>query len=253
MITNAAVFSALGQGGGVLYTPIQIFFGVDFHTAAATTLFLIMVSSFSSTLIFRGAKRVDWGMALTLESATVAGAFLGGAFSGYFSAKVLTWVFSGVLTFAAAFMVYSVRRQHECDGTKSRFSQWVRRTGEGVYCVNLAIALPLSFVAGGLSGLVGVAGGVLKVPMLVLLFGVPMDMAVGSSAFMVGLTALGGFTGHLAAGNFDWKPALALAPGVFVGGQLGARWALGLGHARLRRIFGLFLVMLAAFMVFSTT
>ena len=252
MMANAAVFSALGQGGGVLYTPIQIFFGIDFHMAAATTLFLIMVSSLSSTLIFRGARRVDWGMAVVLETATMTGAFLGGAVSGYFSASVLTYVFSGVLAFAAGFMVHSVIRGRNCEAATSSFSQWVRETHQGRYCINLFIALPLSLLAGAVSGLVGVAGGVLKVPMLVLLFGVPMEMAVGSSAFMVGLTALGGFAGHIVAGNFDWRLAVALAPGVFIGGQLGARWAVGVAGARMHRIFGYFLILLAVFLVIST-
>jgi uncharacterized protein len=71
--------------------------------------------------------------------------------------------------------------------------------------------------------LIGVSGGILKVPTLVLMFGVPMNIAVvGSSAFMVGLTASGGFLGHLLAGHFDWKMALVLIPGIFVGAQIGS-------------------------------
>ncbi len=245
MLANAVVFSALGQGGGVLYTPIQLFFGIDFHTAAATTLFLVMVTSLSSTLVFRKAGVVDWPMALALESTTTLGGFLGGLYSGHFTGRFLTFLFSGVIAFAAVFMV---RTFSGVTCNTRRFYCWQRRLGEERYAVNLALALPISFVAGAVSGLIGVAGGILKVPMMVLLFGVPMNIAVGSSAFMVGLTASGGFLGHLKAGHVDWRVALALAPGIFVAGQIGARKAVKVDKRRMRIWFGYFLMALAAFL-----
>ena len=100
--------------------------------------------------------------------------------------------------------------------------------------------------------LIGVSGGILKVPMMVLLFGVPMSIAVGSSAFMVGLTAIGGLLGHVAAGQFDWKVALALAPGVFLGAQIGARWGVKVNKQLMKRYFGYFLLALAALLVIRT-
>jgi len=109
-------------------------------------------------------------------------------------------------------MVKHFEIQNRCGERPGGFFRWRRSMGPEPYCVNLALALPIAFVAGVVSGLIGVSGGILKVPMLVLLFGVPMNIAVGSSAFMVGLTAMGGFLGHLAAGHFNWKMALMLAP-----------------------------------------
>ncbi|MEJ2009439.1 MAG: TSUP family transporter [Acidobacteriota bacterium] len=70
MFVIASVFSALGQGGGVLYTPVQLFFGIEFHTAATTSLFLIMVMSLSATMVFRKAEMVDRPLAIELESST---------------------------------------------------------------------------------------------------------------------------------------------------------------------------------------
>jgi len=67
-VANVVVFSALGQGGGVMYTPIQLFFGIEFHVAAATTLFLVMATSPSSALVFKNAGTVDLPMAIALES-----------------------------------------------------------------------------------------------------------------------------------------------------------------------------------------
>jgi uncharacterized protein len=252
MFLNAVVFSALGQGGGVLYTPIQLFFGIEFHTAATTSLFLIMATSLSSTLVFRKAGMVDWPMAFVLESSTTLGAFTGGLFSRRFSGNSLTYLFAAVIAFAAFFMVRRFTAERECGTLASNFYHWERRRGSETYCINLALALPISFVAGAVSGLIGVAGGILKVPMMVLLFGVPMSIAVGSSAFMVGLTASGGFLGHLAAGQFDWRVALILVPGIFLGGQIGARRAVKVDKEQMKHYFGYFLAVLAVFLVLHT-
>ncbi|HUZ45176.1 MAG TPA: sulfite exporter TauE/SafE family protein [Terriglobia bacterium] len=252
MFLVASVFSALGQGGGVLYTPVQLFFGFEFHTAATTSLLLIMVMSVSATMVFHKAAMVDWPLAIVLESSTTTGAFLGGLYSGYFSGKFLIYLFSGVIAVAAFFMVKHFDIKNRCGDQPGGFYRWGRGVGLETYCVNLALALPVSFIAGAISGLIGVSGGILKVPMLVLLFGVPMNIAVGSSAFMVGLTATGGFAGHLAAGHFDWRIALALIPGIFLGAQIGSRTSVKLDKAKMKTFFGYFLAVLAVFLVIRT-
>jgi uncharacterized protein len=223
MFAVAAVFSSLGVGGGVVYTPVQLFFGIELHTAATTSLFLIMVTSLSATPVFHKAAVVDWPLAIVLETSSTLGAFLGGLFSGHFSGRSLVYVFSGVIAVAAFFMVKHFEIPNRSGEKPGGFFRWHRGIGPEYYCVNLALALPIAFFAGAVSGLIGVSGGILKVPTLVLMFRVPMNIAVvGSSAFMVGLTASGGFLGHLLAGHFDWKMALVLIPGIFVGAQIGS-------------------------------
>ena len=188
-------------------------------------------------------------MAIVLETSTSIGAFLGGLFSGHFSGKFLIYLFSGVIAIAAFFMVKRIKIKNRCGDNPGGFFRWHRGIGLENYCVNLALALPIAFVAGVVSGLIGVSGGILKVPMLVLLFGVPMNIAVGSSAFMVGLTASGGFLGHLLAGHFDWKMALMLMPGIFIGAQIGARTSVRVDKRRMKHFFGYVLAALALFLV----
>jgi len=248
MFVVALVFSVLGQGGGSLYTPIQVWSGIDFHIAATTSLFLIMVTSLSATIVFRKAKRVDWPLAIVLESITVLGGVTGGLCSARFSGPTLMVLFAGVVAFAAIFMVRDFHLDHGCP-EHSGFFGWRRQLAGHVYCVNLLLALPISFAAGAVSGLVGVGGGILKVPMMVLLFGIPMEIAVGSSALMVGLTAAGGFAGHVASGHWDWKISLILAVAVFVGGQIGARISVGVNKRKMKVLFGYFLFAIAALMV----
>lgn len=239
------IFSMLGQGGGTLYTPVQVWFGVNFHTAATTSLFLIMVTSLSATLVFRKAHRVDWPLALVLESVTTLGGFAGGIYSGRFSGSFLSLVFAGVVAFASLFMILDFKVNPEKQTARSGFFFWKRQLGDSVYSVNLPLALSVSFIAGLASGLVGVGGGILKVPLMVLLLGIPMPIAVGSSAFMVGFTAAGGFLGHLLAGHWDWRMSLILAVAVFIGGQIGARKSLGIDKQKLKKGFGWFLLIVA--------
>jgi len=250
MFGVAAVFSMLGQGGGVLYTPVQVFFGINFHTAATTSLFLIMVTSLSATLVFHKGGKVDWPLAVVLETATTIGGLAGGLSSGRFSGVFLSVLFAGVVGVAGVFMIRNFGTLDLCPPEESSsLWHWRRHFREHHYCVNLLVALPASFIAGGISGLVGVGGGIIKVPLMVLLLGIPMDIAVGSSALMIGLTASAGFAGHLISGHWDWKLSLLLAAAVFAGGQIGSRKALGVDRKKMKRIFGLCLLIIAAAMI----
>ena len=243
----------LGQGGGTLYTPVQVLLGIDFHVAATTSLFLIMVTSLSATLVFRKAHKVDWPLAFVLESVTASGGFVGGVGSAWLSDQVLSWLFAAVVAFAAVFMIHSYQPSQSKAPQQRKWYHWRRWYNGQSYTVNLLLALPISFLAGMVSGMVGVGGGILKVPLMVLLLGIPMDIAIGTSALMVGLTAGGGFAGHLAAGHWDWRLSLVLAMAVFLGGQIGARQSLTLNRTRMKKIFGWFLLFIAAVMVIKNT
>lgn len=249
MFVVATAFSMLGQGGGILYTPIQVLAGIDFHVAATTSLFLIMVTSLSASLVFRQAKKIDWLLVLVLETSTAAGSFAGGFGSGYASEEILSVVFAGVVLVAAYFMIRSMPVGAGPLSEQGGRFRWHRQLGDQTYDVNLALALPVSFLAGLASGMVGVGGGILKVPMMVLLFGVPMDIAIGSSALMVGVTAAGGFVGHVTVGHWDWRMSLVLAVAVFAGGQIGSRISIGLDKRKLQRGFGWLLLAVALIMI----
>lgn len=246
----ALVFSMLGQGGGALYTPLQVWLGIDFHEAATTSLFLIVVTSLAASLVFHKAKRIDWPLAIALEAVTTAGGFAGGLGSSRFSGQTLSLMFAVVIGAAAVLMIRPMKPRGPREHGR-RFYVWSRTLGEQSYTVNMALALPFSFFAGALSGLVGVGGGLIKVPLMVLVLGVPMDIAVGSSALMVGVTASGGFAGHLVHGHWSWKLSLVLAAAAFVGGQIGSRLTVKLDKQKLKVGFGWFLLVIAATMAFK--
>jgi uncharacterized membrane protein YfcA len=99
--------------------------------------------------------------------------------------------------------------------------------------------------------MVGIGGGILKVAAMVLLLGVPVDIAVASSSIMVGITAAGGLTGHLISGMWQWKTAIPLAVIVFIGAQIGSRISVGLNKKTLEKLLGWLLLGVAAVTVIT--
>ena len=192
---SALAFSMQGLGGGVLYTPIQVLFGLDFHEAASRSQLFIIVTSLSSTLIFRKAGKIDWPVALALETPAAAGGYLGGFYAHRFPAEGLLLVLALMVMLAALSMLRELPPSQDSPPNESHWWVWRRRQGGRVYDVNLAQGLPVFLLIGVFSGLVGVAGGFVKIPVMALLFRIPMDVVLGCSAFMVSLTAAGGLVG----------------------------------------------------------
>ena len=243
---SALVFSMHGQGGGVFYTPVQVFFGVDFHLAAARSQLFIVLTALSSTIIFGRAGRIDWPMAIVLEMAAGTGGFLGGLCAYRFSPDLLMVFLGSVVLLAAVSMLKNYGGNGREVASNSAPWRWHRELGGQRYVVNLLAGLPLWFVIGVMSGLTGTAGGFLKIPLMVLLFGMSIEIAFGCASFMVMLTAASGFAGHIAASSLDWPSTLIPAVLVAVGAQIGPRITLRSDPRVLQRRFAYVLCVLAA-------
>lgn len=156
VLVAAVLLSMFGQGGGVLYTPLQVWFGIAFHEAATTSLFLIMVTSISATLVYRKEQRIDWPLVIVLESTTTLGGLGSGLLSASISETALSILFSATLILTGCLMTRTSWRENERRLDSRGTFVWRRRLGDESYGVNLAIALPLCFVVGSLSGLLGI-------------------------------------------------------------------------------------------------
>jgi len=236
--------SMLGIGGGVLYTPLQLFLGIDIHHAATNSLFFIMLASISAGFIYRKAGKVDFKLVALLESPTLIGAFIGGYISGFISSNVLMIILIITLLFSGIMMLRKTSIISEIDNDYDAWFVWKREFKEYQYGINLFVALPCSFVAGVVSSLVGVGGGVLKVPIMIILLNVPVEIAISVSMIMVGITALGGFAGHLIHGHWDWRFGLILGPIVFIAAKLGAKTMLHVNKAHLKKGFAVFMFLI---------
>lgn len=246
LLIAAFVAALFGQGGGVLYTPLQVWNGIDFHTAAPTSLFLILITSISSTLVFRKAHQVAWDTALVMEIPTTIGAFFGGRLAQFVPTTILGGILTGLLVIAGWFMLRPPRESPK-SRKQHKPSRWVwqRSAGGVTYQFDLRLMTPIMMAVGVLTSMVGIGGGALKVPLMVLLFSIPLHVAIGSSAFMVGLTAAAGLLGHVSVGSFNWTAALLLALPVFIGGQVGSRLSIHLKAKRLERWLGVFILLVA--------
>jgi len=114
---------------------------------------------------------------------------------------------------------------------------WHRRFGEDQYTVNLWLTLPITAAAGLVAGMTGISCGSFKVPLMVLLCGVPMRVAVGTSAAMVAATALMGLLGHAVAGDFRTAWALPLGVAALLGGVIGAHVTFRARPATIKAVF----------------
>ena len=240
---TAAAFSALGLGGGAVYVPLLIAHKVPFHLAVASSQAVIVAVSISALLLYHRAGYVDWKLVLLIEPATDLGALLGGYFSHHVPDDVGKIIFATVVSAGAVLMLRPMPERSA--PSREGFAYWVRSVGDEVYTVNWVVTLPLMVLAGLLSGFLGIGGGMLKVPLLILACRVPVKLAVGSSTVMIGITSLTGLIGHAAAGYFDATLFLPLAAAGLVGAQIGARFSVRTDRRHLKLGFGVMLLLVA--------
>jgi uncharacterized membrane protein YfcA len=229
-LAAGTVGSLVGLGGGIIIVPSLLMLGhvyADFRgitpaVAVGTSMLLIILTALSSTLSYSRQKRVDFRSGLTFFLASGPGAAVGAYLTRFFESESFLAAFG----FLMIFVSWMLRLKEK---GKKRTIRWhVRRTytdesGQSAeYGYHLGIALPVSFVVGIISGLFGIGGGSLMVPMMILLFRFPPHMAIATSMFIIFLSALTGSAAHVAQGNIHWWAALFLAPGAWAGGKLGA-------------------------------
>jgi len=105
--------------------------------------------------------------------------------------------------------------------------------------------LTATALIGVLSGMIGITGGIIKLPIMVLLCGVPMDIAVATSTVMVAVTAASGLVGHAIHGAVQWQTGIVLAVAAVAGGLLGSRISVSADKTRLKRLFGVVVLLIA--------
>mgnify|MGYP003877366463 CR=1 FL=1 len=249
----AVIMSMVGRGGGNFYTPLLILAGLSIHKAACTSQFILTVAALAAAGIFYKKRFIDWKLALIIDPPTDIMAFVGGVFSGYFNTAFLKVILAGLLLLASYFMFIEVSEKRlGYLRSKKGFWFWRRHYGEYDYTVDLRYALPITALTGLFAGMVGISGGSFKIPMMVLLCGVPMRIAVGTSSLMIGLTAFMGFLGHFVAGHFDWRTALPVAIAGLVGGIIGGKISVQISANKLKKIFGITTAIAGLLMVWKT-
>jgi uncharacterized membrane protein YfcA len=249
ILVVAAVMTMTGRGGGNFYVVAFVMTGQAMHQAATMGQFVLMLTALTGMFIFHRHELIDWKLALVIDPPTDIMALVGGYFSGYVGGLSLKFILAGLLVLAGFLMLLKINNKPVLK--QKRFGYWRRTYGDYEYVVNLWLAVPITAAVGLVAGAVGISGGSFKVPLMVLLCGVPMHIAVGTSSAMVAATALMGFVGHTASGHFDFQYALPIALAAVFGGLIGGKFALKTKPENLKKIFAYTTLAAAVFMIYN--
>lgn len=245
--------AVFGIGGGVFLIPILVLYcGFSMTHAVATGLITVIATSsaVASVNLERGLANIRLGM--VLELATVLGALLSAMAAGKLPQNLLVGLFGALLGAVAVLMWRGQQGETEApeapakpgllDGkyfdpaTGATVGYQVRRLGTG---------LAVSFGAGAVSGLLGVGGGVFKVPAMHLFCGLPMKAAAATSNFMIGVTAAASAFLYFNRGAVLPVPTALIVLGVLAGSMAGTWLNLRLKDAGVRRGFAVMLGLLS--------
>jgi uncharacterized membrane protein YfcA len=222
----------LGIGGGVFLVPfLNLALNLPFTAAAAISLTTVIATSSAVSAGRTGKHLINLRLGMVLEVATVAGSLLGGVTAQFLAQSTLQRLFGIVAAVVAVVMVSRIGRRNvildpsaEPGVLGGRFYD-DESQGVVTYRVKrLPVALFASFLAGDVSSLLGIGGGVIKVPALNAWCGVPLRAAAATSAFMIGVTATGGAVIYYGRGQLIPPLAAAAVLGVQVGSWSGLRF-----------------------------
>lgn len=221
----AGLLGALtGIGGGIILTPIlALHFGIPIRQAIGTSLVAVITTSAASSSVHLQRHTTDIRLGMTLELATSFGAALTAYLVGYFNRNWLEGIFAGFLLYSSLTILFR--------GGKVKDEETLPAQSDGTIIIppyepkRYPLGLGASLLAGGLSGLLGIGGGPIKVPVMYIFMNVPLMVATATSNFMIGVTAAASAIVYYRRGDILVEIAAPLAVGVFVGSLLGARLA----------------------------
>lgn len=260
------VGSTLGIGGGIFIVPmLTVLAHLPIHVAIASSLVSIVATSTTAAAAYVKNRFANIRVGILLEAAALVGA-IGCAFlAAYLSSQVLAILFAALLFYVGYRMMVRQPAMQEED-----LSQQDARGSDNA---NSAIALSGSFydpglnevvsyrvrrlpqglgaglLAGGLSGLLGIGGGIIQVPAMNRLMQMPIKAAIGTSSFIMGITALGGSLVYCLHGYVYPVIVAPVVIGAFLGAQLGSRLAPRAKGTVLARTFAVIVFVIAAIMI----
>ncbi|GAA2799026.1 sulfite exporter TauE/SafE family protein [Mycolicibacterium pallens] len=233
----------LGGGGSILAVPALVYaVGLDMAQAIPVSLLVIGIASAVGALPKVRARHVEWRLAAVFAAAGIPATFAGSALGSHLPQSAL------LLGFAAVMVLAGVRMLRE-DGSTGTACD----TAGGIDWQRCAPrSIPAGATVGLLTGLFGVGGGFLIIPALVLMLGVEMPVAVGTSLLIIVANSAAGVVSHLQGLHINWTVAAAFAATAttasLAAGHLGTRLYTG----RLQRWFAVLVFAVAAFVVVDT-
>jgi uncharacterized membrane protein YfcA len=249
------VAAMIGIGGGVLIVPLLTLltlYGLSTTQAVGTSLAAIVFTSLASTANYSRQKRIDYKTGLILAAVTIPGAWVGAYLTSIVEERLLGLIFGFFLIFVAMRMIFrfnffSLHRSSARTGERCRIVDSEGSVFE--YDADVWLGFVLSFFGGLASGLLGIGGGSVLVPIMTLVMRIPIHVTVATSMFIMIFTSISGVVQHFLSGNVRFEYALPLASGTVFGAQIGAYLSKRVSSRNLRRIFGVILVFISVRMI----
>jgi hypothetical protein len=209
VLAVSVVFSMFGKGGGSLYTPVLVMLGYGVAAAIPTSLFLNLVTALVATIVFARNKLVDFKFSSIFLPGTVAGSLLGAVLSSRAPKNLLLGIFAVFLFGVGFLMIISTKRGAD---------KPVRSLTPGL----VAVIVLFSFAVGVLSSLIGVGGGLIIFPFLVLYMRYSAQKAAGANSFIVTVSSIVGTAGHFALGPIDFVLIGVTTVAAIIGSAVGS-------------------------------
>ena len=254
----SALGGMLGMASGIFIVPVLTMFGhVDIRSAIGASIVSVIACSCSSAAPFLKGRLTNVRLAIVLETATTAGALSGVLLAGTIPASYLFFIFGMILLLSAQQML-AKRRDPALAPTQPLTGRSTTRRLDSSYpdralgrdiayrVERLPMGLMLMYGAGLISALLGIGSGVLKVPAMDTTLRLPIKVSSATSNFMISVTAAASAGAYLVRGDIVAPIAGPVALGSVVGAILGARFLMSISNDRIRLLFVVVLVALAA-------
>jgi uncharacterized membrane protein YfcA len=229
-IVSGVLSGLFGVGGGIVMTPgLQIVLGAPPIVALATPLPVILPTALMGAYTYGKAGELDRRAAAWMIGPGVLASIVGALLTSFLDTHVLLAITAALLAYQAAGIIRGSRE---------------RRSGSLEATPGIFVGIGL--VAGFVSGLLGIGGGLVIVPMLAGWLGMPLKRALGTSLLAIVALVIPGTITHAALGNIDWALFLVVVIGAVPGARVGATLAIAARERTLRLLVGSFLFVVAA-------
>lgn len=225
----------IGAGGGFLLVPLLVL-GYHFPPAHAvgTSLSLVFLNAASGSVAYLRQRRVDLSLGWKFAASTIPGAIIGAFLTRSISSSLFNLLFGVVLVAIAGLLFSGIT---VAPSRRADYRQVVDASSEAhAYHVDVWKGVVVSLFVGFMSSLLGIGGGIIHVPFLIVALSLPIHIATATSHFVLSISAFVGAVTFLALGHVDLRTVALMGVGILIGAQLGARASLRAGATLIRRI-----------------
>jgi uncharacterized protein len=207
---SGVIGSLIGVGGGIFMTPVLTYMGFSPAVIASSSLIAILATSISSTLTYIRKKYINYSLGLKLALPAIPGSIIGGFFSNFISLEHFKIYFAILLTSVGLYIFFK----------NKIIKKTLDRTPKLLFHL---ILISGTFCAGVISSLFGIGGGIIFVPILVIMYKMQMINVSPTAQFTLLITTITGLLTHIILEHPDYSYGIALAFGAFFGAQVGSR------------------------------